>query len=618
MPPYAAVWTTLSNSDWLERYRPDLASTITALPWVADGIAEGERESVQELLYLATSYEATFGVLMDKPWVEDGLDELEAVVVPNLRWVARQSDEASALRILGMPFLETVEPADSAAVQTLAVIASHGVELLSAVVDQVWAIDGLDDFEREVVQRLGWIAGEEEASAVEIARMPFLEVLGPADDAAVESLWLLAHLQQQDFERVLAHPTLSGGISDDWAKIVAVLYGVSKTNPQLIGTLLNPDQVTMEERAIDLPLAGMVDLSIIRTGPGAARSMDLLEHAVRQAEAFMGAPFPSGYVGWLFGDAVTPSFAGSNFGTHIASLPKYDVDDGSHGAGVTGAHIAHEVAHYYWSGNSDWVDEGTADLMASVSENARTGQPIGVTNDPCGYARTIADLENLDFSRADGADSAFTCNYAFGERLFADLYRSLGEERFRRGFQNLYELSEAEEDDGDTEVGMGHVRTAFKMGADIAAPVVDVVTARWYEGSEPYDASGRDIRPVDPALRAANGRIDQAYVSTIRGGTPGSSFSAKTAKDWVWLFLDYDYAVSEPRDVQLELVDYFEDGFVFDRRTVSFTAQPGYSGGSWWLTVGVPPSKRWATGQYWVYVYHEGRKVAEVEYEVTE
>ena len=524
-----------------------MASAITALPWVADGIDEAEQESVQELLYLATFYEATFGALVDKPWVADGFDESEATVVQNLRWAARQ-DEAASLRIVGMPFLETVEPADA---------------------------------------------------------------------AAMRSLRLLLRFRPRESELVMSHPTIIDGITDRWAKIVAVLYGVSQYNPRLIGTLLDPDQVTMEERAIDLPLAGMIDLAIIRTGPGAARSMDLLEHGVLQAEAFMGAPFPSGYVGWLFGDAVTPSFAGSNFGTHIASLPKYDVDDGSHGAEVTGAHIAHEVAHYYWSGNIDWVDEGTADLMASVSENARTGQPIGVTNDPCGYARTIADLENLDFSRADGADSVFTCNYAFGERLFADLYRSLGEERFRRGFQNLYELSEAEEDDGDTEVGMGHVRTAFKMGADIAAPVVDVVTARWYEGSEPYDASGRDIRPVDPALRAVNGRIDQAYVSTIRGGTPGSSFSAKTAKDWVWLFLDYDYAVSEPRDVQLELVDYFEDGFVFDRRTVSFTAQPGYSGGSWWLTVGVPPSKRWATGRYWVYVYHEGRKVAEVEYEVT-
>ena len=506
---------------------------------------------MQELLYLATFYEATFGALVDKPWVADGFDESEATVVQNLRWAARQ-DEAASLRIIGMPFLETVEPADA---------------------------------------------------------------------TAMRSLRQLASFNRQEFERVMSHPTLNDGITDRWAKIVAVLYGVSKYNPRLIGALLDPGQVTMEERAIELPLAGEVNLAIIRTGPGAARSMDLLEHAVRHAEGFIGVPFPTGYVGWLFGDAVTPSFAGNNSGTHIASLSKYDVDDGSRDAGVTGSHIAHEVAHYYWSGSSDWIDEGAADLMASVSENARTGQPVGVTNDPCGYARTIADLERLAPSQEDGADSAFTCNYALGERLFVDLYRGLSDARFQRGLQNLYLASEVEGDDETetgTAVGMGHVRTAFKMGADIAAPVVDVVTARWYEGTEPYDTSARDSRPVDPALPAVNGRIDQAYVSTIRGGTPGSSFSARTANDGVWLFLDYDYAVSAPHEVELELVDYFEDGFVFDRRSVSFTAKAGYSGGSWWLRVGVLPSERLAEGRYWVYVYHEGRKVAEVEYEVTE
>ena len=44
-----------------------------------------------------------------------------------------------------------------------------------------------------------------------------------------------------------------------------------------------------------------------------------------------------------------------------------------------------------------------------------------------------------------GADSAFTCNYALGERLFVDLYRTLGEDDFRRGFTDLYLLSQVAE-----------------------------------------------------------------------------------------------------------------------------------------------------------------------------
>ena len=553
---------------------------------------------------------------MDKAWVEDGLDEFEASVADDLYWAAERGGEAAALRILALPFLETVETGDSAAVEALARMARYGAELLTGVTDKPWVADGLDEAEREVVQRLAWLGGVDEAAAAKVVDMPFLHVLGPADFSAVKSLQRLASFRPRDFQRVISHPTIMEGITDRWAKVVAVLYGVSTTNSRLIGVLLDPARVILEERVIELPLAGEVDLAIIRTGPGAARSMDLLEHAVRHAEAFMGVPFPTGYVGYLFGEAVTPSFAGTNFGTHIASLAKYDVDDGSHYAEFAGHHIAHEVAHYYWSGSSDWIDEGAAEFMASVAEYARTGEPVGVTNDPCGYARTIAELERLAPSRGD---EAFICNYALGERVFVDLYRSFNEDRVRRGLRNLYQLSQAEgEDDTEsgTEVGMSHLREAFRMGADIAAPVVNVITSRWYDGSEPYDVSGRDARPVNPALPAVNGLIDQAYVSTMRGGTPGSSFSAQAANDWVWLFLDYDYAVSEPREVELELVDYFEDGFVFDRRTVSFTAKPEYIGGSWWLRVGISPTERWAEGRYWVYVYHEGRKVAEVEYEV--
>ena len=84
------------------------------------------------------------------------------------------------------------------------------------------------------MQRLGWIAGEEEAAAIEIAGMPFLKVLEPADSAAMKTLWLLAGTRFQDFQRVMSHPTLRGGITDDWAKIVVVLYGVSRTTPWLI------------------------------------------------------------------------------------------------------------------------------------------------------------------------------------------------------------------------------------------------------------------------------------------------------------------------------------------------------------------------------------------------
>ena len=348
--------------------------------------------------------------------------------------------------------------------------------------------------------------------------------------------------------------------------------------------------------------------------------MNLLEHAVRHAEEFMGVPFPTNYVGWLVGDAVTPTFGGNYYGTHIVTLPKYDVDDGSHEAEFAGSLVAHEVAHYYWSGNAKWINEGASDFMASASENARTGQPVKVTNAPCGYVRTIAELENLGVTSEDGADSAFTCNYALGERLFVDLYRSLGEDSFREGLRDLYLLSqvadEAEMQD-DTEVGIDHAKTAFKSGEDSDNAVVDVIAARWYDGTEPYDTSALETGPAHSTLLSIDGRIDRAYLAAVYEGPPTTSFSAQAADDWLQLFLHFSYAVGSDTEVLLEIVVYFEDGFEFRRHSRSFTAQSGYIGQSLWYGVGLAPSERWAIGHYWVHVYNEGRKLVELEYEVT-
>ena len=96
-----------------------------------------------------------------------------------------------------------------------------------------------------------------------------------------------------------------------------------------------------------------------------------------------------------------------------------------------------------------------------------------------------------------------------------------------------------------------------------------------------------------------------------------TSISAGSVDDWLQLFLDYSYSVGSNTEVPLELVDYFEDGFAFNRRTVSFTADTGFIGSLWWLTVGPSPSNQWAEGKYRLHVYNEGRKLVELEYEVT-
>ena len=143
--------------------------------------------------------------------------------------------------------------------------------------------------------------------------------------------------------------------------------------------------------------------------------MDLLEFAVEEVERYMGTALPTKYVGLLFEEAVAGGTAGTNFGSHIAIRPKFDVDDDSQEARTAGRIIAHEVAHYYWSDNAAWIDEGMAEYLASESENARVDGLVEVTNSPCAYVGSILALEGL---RAERGDAEFACNYSLGERLF--------------------------------------------------------------------------------------------------------------------------------------------------------------------------------------------------------
>ena len=251
--------------------------------------------------------------------------------------------------------------------------------------------------------------------------------------------------------------------------------------------------------------------------------------------------------------------------------------------------------------------------MASIAEHARISQPVDATNYPCGYASNIAELERLDTGLGS---ETFECNYALGERFFLDLYRNLGNVDFRRGFRSLYLMSLVEDDADEyagTSLGIEHVRDAFRTDGTATSTVI----ARWYDGTEPYDVTPLDTRPVDARLPSINGRIDAAYTAAEREGPAVSVFSGESADDWVKMILKYSYRFSgAPREVMLEIVEYLEDGFQTKRRSAVITADGRYSGGTLGRVVGAPPGERWASGRYWVYVYYDQQKVAEVSYVV--
>ena len=597
---------TIEGLSYIAYEHAEVASSVVSLDWLQDGIDDVEAEAIRWINNIESTGVASSVVLLG--WVQDGVDAVEVKTIENLSYIANKDTElASSVVSLGW-VQDSIDNVESEAIENVFYVAYEDAEVASSIASLGWVQDGIEDTEVDLIRGFTSIANRDAEAALRIVGMPFIKTIEPPDISAITSLRLLAAFMPETFVRVISHSALLDGISDDLAPVVATLHGVAGTNPGLIDVLLDPTKISLERRAITLPLSGDVILVIIRTAPGAPRSMDLLEHSVRSAEEYMGAPLPTSYVGLLFENSVSAGAAGQNFGTHIVVLPEYDVDDGTSSA------IAHEVAHYYWSGNEDWVDEGTANFMASIVDGARTGRPVGIVGTPCGYAGNIGEMESLG---AAHGDIEFGCNYSLGERLFVDLHRTLGEERFRQGFRALYLASEVEDDADNlrgTSMGVEHIREAFRSddGAESA------VIARWYDGTGPHDLFRLDTAPVDPSLSSINGRIDEAYVATTTDAPAVSAFSAQDVNDWVYLTLKYSYNVSGgSHEVPLEIVQYYEDGFEFSRRSGELTAEARYAGGTSWFAVGSPPSEKWAPGRYWVYVYAGDRKIAEVQYEVT-
>ena len=609
-------------------------SGLAPKAWVQDGLDETEHFVIQSVARAADDEEAAAAIvrvidgLVSEAWVQDGLDEPERLIIARLRWLRFVEEEAAAatLHIVNGLVSEAwvrdgLDETEFSIIESLGSLrsvddeeaAAAVVHFVSLLLSEAWVRDGLDEAERFIIESRRRAPNDEEAAA------GVLRVI----NALVAEAWVQDGLDET--ERLIIRGFVGGLGHDEAATAVLrlidtlvneaqTLGGLDETttlvlehlariggDADLRGLIGHPWQVSKEERLIDLPLAGEVLLTIIRTRPGAARSMDSLEHSVRGVEALMSEPLPTSYVRVLF------SFGGpaAHFGEYIALPAGVDDEEGSSGADWFDGAILHELTHYYWGSSSGWMNEGVASIVEDIVDEARDGKPVDADNHPCAHVRSIEELEAIPFSFYD-------CNYTLGKRIFLDLYRSLGVAAFQQGLRDLYLMAKR----GD--VGISSLEAAFKAAAPDRAAVVDTAIARWYYGTEPYVDPPPDGETADSELPGVGGRIEAAFVVSVDGRRV-SSFSAQDPVLDPELAVQLSFRASRTsREVRLQAVGYYEDGYSFGRRYAEFTVEPGqteHTVNVWFDRPG--PGYGWATGRYWVYVYYEGRKAAEASFEVT-
>ena len=108
----------IERAAWLERNKPDLADQIKALPWVADGIDDSERDAARMLVDSANHYPETFRALLQMPWVSDSeIAVAETGAIYAIRWTAKSAPSVSE-QLLQVPWVQDgVTEAESGAMQ---------------------------------------------------------------------------------------------------------------------------------------------------------------------------------------------------------------------------------------------------------------------------------------------------------------------------------------------------------------------------------------------------------------------------------------------------------------------------------------------------------------------
>ena len=348
-------------------------------------------------------------------------------------------------------------------------------EMFDRLVLLDWLSDGATEQEIRVLKHLYYLATSDVGLALWVAGEPFLETVEYADAPAVESLLKVQLFAPEQSVLVRALLLETGGLTDDWAPIVAMTWPVARFDPDGLERLYDPTVVQVHTKLIDLDQSGMTLLAVVRTEPGAGRTLELVESIVREVEGTMGRPLPLDYVGALFGDAVSPGAIGINYRTGLVIEPRFDVADGGEEADQLRWVLAHEVAHYWWNGNENWIDEGLSEFMAAASYGYASGRDYPLLRKPCAEAGSLSELP-------PEPRGSVSCDYSLGQRMFFSLYRALGEDMFYEAARRLYDGSQsdlASKSLDGVPAGVVEVRDAF-------GPAGDKAIDRWYDGVGGY------------------------------------------------------------------------------------------------------------------------------------
>ena len=472
-----------------------------------------------------------------------------------------------------------------------------------------WVRDGIDEEEvlayrdlLRVVKNISESTGSQ-VLARRIVQMPFIKEMGPGDTQALRSLSTATWMGTIELLMIIDHPAIKEtGITDSHLPRLAAMNSAILGNKNLVNLLLSPERTYVDSTTITTRLSNQTHLHVLREPeylyPHFVKELGPL---VESVESMMDVPLPTDFVVVMVVDIDDgPNYQGWNAGSHIVLSPEvlgfgewYDLN----------ASLVHEVAHYYWSHDPNWMDEGMANVLEAMYAGGNQARyPVRFTY-PCADYQNIKEL---DESNPPPNHYSFYCNYALGERLFHSLRLAMGDRRFLQAAKEFYLLIR----DGDVANPIRQIKEAF--GND---GIIDI----WYSGSDQRSPKQPDTSYPSRNITELGTTINSFTIHVPETSEKITQFSAsRYASDRIWVSIGHRgrQIVQEAGSVTYTLEGRHEDGFAFVNREISLTTFAGDTGAINRASIGTN-GRPWKPGVHTATLYNQqGIKVAETSWTV--
>lgn len=413
---------------------PGLANQIKALPWVANGIDDTEREAAQMLVDAANHYPDTLKGLLQNPWATDhDITAAETSAIYGIRWSAK-----------------------------------HAPALSEQMLKMLWVQDGITEAEGEVIRWLELIGRNTKEFALSMTGMPFLQSFEQDDGLALRAIgrivWdddLLEVLRTSDVYRA--------GITDH--NLTRIIAAGTIWDTAELRRMLRDNYASMEVWDDGTDFSPELRISIVRAPNAIYRpdTMTGLVHNVEWLEDFMQTPLPTRHLVVVFSDYATVR-AGSDGTQHGFATGLWPMRERPTqyvpGKDVLHSTVVHEIGHLYFGNEMQyWLNEFGVQMFEyfyrldgrNMSEMNEETMPF--YSYPQCEVYDLETLEGLDFSVTENI-TQFRCNHYLGYQMARELLGAVGSEEMVMRLQELYRLSLGVKGFAD-RIGIAEVREVF-------------------------------------------------------------------------------------------------------------------------------------------------------------